>query len=132
MDYAELQGGQTVSRRSIRLDENTVDAYLDAVGDVSRPIPNKDGQPLAAPMAIAALTLGRVVDDMGIPGGTVHGGQELEFQGSVEVGETLECKATVAGNSVRGQWRFVVVQLAVTDSNDRQVMAGKSTIMVPA
>ncbi len=82
-------------------------------------------------MAIAALGLRGVVTDLAIPGGTLHAGQELEFNGVVPVSETLKCIATVVQNSVRGEWRFMVVQLAVQDSNGQHVMSGKSTIVLP-
>lgn len=82
-------------------------------------------------MALAALSLRGVIDDMGIPGGTVHAGQELDYRRAVTVGESVECKATVTQNSTRGEWRFLVVQLAVTGSDDRTVMEGKSTLMLP-
>ena len=82
-------------------------------------------------MVVAALGLRGVVNDLAIAGGTLHAGQELEFSGAVQVGETLQCTATLVQNSVRGEWRFMVVQLDVQDGAGRQVMIGKSTIMVP-
>ncbi len=83
-------------------------------------------------MAIAALTLRGVLNDLAIPGGAVHAGQELDFKGAVRVGETLVCRATLAQNSVRGAWRFMVVRVQAEDSTGRIVMEGKSTIIVPA
>ena len=47
------------------------------------------------------------------------------------MGDTLACRATLLQNSVRGEWRFIVVQLGVEDDEGREVMAGKSTIMLP-
>ena len=72
-----------------------------------------------------------VVNDLAIPGGTLHAGQELEFKAYVTVGDSLTCKATLLQNSVRGEWRFMVVQLGVENGEGREVMAGKSTIMLP-
>ena len=83
-------------------------------------------------MAVAALSLRGVVEDLAIPGGTLHVGQELEFVRAVPIGSTLECKATVLQNSVRGEWRFFVGQLAVEDKSGHEVMKGKSTLMLPA
>ena len=51
---------------------------------------------------------------------------------SVAVGTSLECVATLAQNSVRGDWRFLVIDCHVTDGDSADVMSGKSTIMVPA
>ena len=59
-------------------------------------------------------------------------GQELEFSGAVRAGETLDCKAVLAQNSVRRGLRFIVVDLDVTDGAGRRVLAGRSTILIPA
>ena len=83
-------------------------------------------------MAIAALSLRGAVSELAVPGGSLHTGQEIEFKGAVQVGETLRCLATVAANSVRREWRVIVVKLQVTGMGGREIMAGKSTIMIPA
>ena len=131
IDYAALTPGQKVSEQTYRLDADTVERYVEAVEDRSGAFIRSDGQALAPPMAIAALSLRGVVNDLAIPGGTVHAGQELEFQRAVDVGETLACRATVAQNSVRGEWRYMSVQLVVEDSTGRQVMSGRSTLVLP-
>ena len=131
VDYAALRPGQEISRQTYRLDPDTVARYVEAVGDQSRfSTQPRDTAPVP-PMAVAALGLRGVLEDLAIPGGAVHAGQELEFSGAVQAGETLQCIATLAQNSVRGEWRFMVVQLAVQDGGGRQVMTGKSTIMIP-
>ena len=131
IDYAELKPGQIVSNRTFTLDSATVREYMEAVGDQTWPPTQASGPPLAPPMAIAGIGLGGAVSDLGIPGGTLHTGQELEFSGVVHLGETLGCQATLLQNSVRGPWRFIVVELTVDNSDGRQVVRGKSTIMLP-
>ena len=83
-------------------------------------------------MALAALSVRGVVQDLRIPGGTLHLGQEVEFTGPVPVGETISCIAEMAQNSVRGGQRVLVIRLTVQTGDDRTVMKGKSTIAVPA
>ena len=131
VDYSKLVPGQKISKQSHSLDNETVLRYTDAVGDRSNPCLTDDGRNLAPAMAVAALSLRGVLIDLAIPGGTLHAGQELEFMDAVPVGETLDCEATLVQNSVRGNWRFLVVLLQVEDSQSRMVMEGKSTIMVP-
>ena len=109
IDYAALVAGQLVSNKTILLDEEKVLQYVHAVSDSSAL--QNDGNKIVPAMAVAALSLGGVINDLQIPGGTLHSGQELEFLGAVAVGETLDCKATLAQNSTRGKWRFLVVQL---------------------
>ena len=123
IDYAQLLPRQVVSDRRYVLDEAAVSAYVEAVAD-STATPST-----APPMALAALSLRGVINDLEVPGGTLHVGQEIQFEGSVTPPETLTCRATQ--NSVRGDWRFLIVQVEVEDGSGRQVMGGKSTITVP-
>ena len=131
VDYGALAVGQRISSRSYEMRADVVSQYAGAVGDGTT-LRSDDGAALAPPMAVAALSLRGVVQDLQIPGGTLHASQEMEFLGAVSVGAKLECVATMAQNSVRGGWRFMVVRTDVADGEGRAVMVGKSTIMVPA
>jgi acyl dehydratase len=128
VDYGALSPGQTISRHTYVIDDAMVARYVGAVQDESQTASARD---LAPPMSIAALSLTGVVQDLQIPGGTLHVGQEFQFSGAVSLGATLECVATLKTNSIRGGWRFMVVASVVTDSEDRLVMTGKSTITLP-
>jgi len=132
IDYGDLTVGQKISDRTHLLDAELVSRYADAVEDRATLHSSVDGRPLVPPMAVAALSLRGVVQDLEIPGGTLHAGQELEFRGAVGVGTALDCSATLVQYSVRGEWRFLVVELEVVDSAGLVVMTGKSTIIVPA
>jgi len=132
VNYSLLETGSTVSDQKYTLTQREVDLYLDAVQDDSVRHLNGSGTQLAPPMALAALSLRGVVIDLQIPGGTLHVGQEMEFKDSVRVGESLRCIASLASNNVRGEWRFMVVNLSVLRSSGDEVMEGKSTIMLPA
>jgi len=131
VDYSKLTTDQIVSHHTYQLDEDMVEEYLDAVKDVSDLPLRDDGLRLAPPMSMAALSLRGVVQDLQIPGGTLHVGQEFEFTKAVTVGSTLECEATLAQNSVRGGMRIMVVTSTVRDGDGVEVMSGKSTIMLP-
>ena len=131
VDYSKLTTGQIVSHHTYQLDEDMVGEYLDAVKDVSDLPLKDDGLRLAPPMSMAALSLRGVVQDLQIPGGTLHVGQEFEFTKAVTVGSTLVCEATLAQNSVRGGMRIMVVTSTVRDADEVEVMSGKSTIMLP-
>lgn len=131
IDYSTLVSGQEISNRTYDLDVTVVSRYVEAVADQTSLRSEADGRELVPPMAVAALSLRGVVNDLAIPGGTLHAGQELEFKKTVAIGDTLACRATLLQNSVRGEWRFIVVQLGVEDDKGREVMAGKSTIMLP-
>ncbi len=131
-DYAELKAGQVISKRSYLLDDALVSGYLAAVGDESRQPTGERGERLAPAMAIAALGIRGAVQDLRIPGGTLHAGQELAFAKAAAVGQTLECVATLTQNSLRGEWRFLAIECRVANAQREEVMSGKSMIMIPA
>ena len=132
MEYGELEAGQEVSRHSYCLDTELVYSYVEAVQDESALLHSHGGRELVPAMALAALSMRGVVEDLRIPGGTLHAGQEFEFCGAVMMGDSVNCVATLAQNSVRGDWRFLVVECLVANAADSEVMKGKSTIMIPA
>lgn len=132
MDYGDLESGQEVSRHRYRLDSELVSNYVEAVEDKSDLLSDDSGRVLAPAMAVAALSLRGVVEDLRIPGGTLHVGQEFEFSGAVAVGDTVDCVATMTHNSVRGDWRFLVVECLVFSEGQAEVMKGRSSIMIPA
>ncbi|MXY21727.1 MAG: hypothetical protein F4Y49_10385 [Dehalococcoidia bacterium] len=132
MEYGQLEAGQIVSSHSYRLDSALVSDFVKAVQDDSGTLFDAEGHELVPAMAVAALSIRGVVKDLRIPGGTLHVGQEFEFSGAVAVGQSVDCVATLAQNSVRGDWRFLVVDCKVSRENDAEVMKGKSTIMIPA
>ncbi len=128
MDYSQLKAGQQLTSRTFTLERETVAAYISAVEDAS---PLYADDQWAPPTTVAALGLKGILEELQIPGGTVHLGQELEFLEAVEIGESLTCNASIVQNSVRGQWRFLSVAVEVNAGNGRPVLKGRSTIMVP-
>ena len=129
VDYASLEPGQTISNRRYTLDDAAVALYVNAVGDDSGLYETGDG--VTPPMAVAALGLRGVVEDLRIPGGTLHTGQELEFLIGVAAGSELRCEADVLQNSVRGDRRFLAVGIRMDDADGRRVLNGKSTLVLP-
>ena len=132
IDNSKLEPGRKFSGHKYRLDADMVSQNSSAVGTGKAEVfEHADTGSLVPPMAVAALSLRGVVRDLDSPEGTLHAGQELQFSSSVTVNEMLECKATIAQNSVRGGWRFIVVSQEVLGEGDRQIMTGKSTIVLP-
>ena len=131
IDYSKLESGQELSSQSLTLDAKAVGDYVAAVSDTSSPAAS-DGTPLVPPMAIAALALSAVIGALQIPGGTIHASQELGFGAALPIGAAVVCRATLAQNSARRGWRFLVVNMEATTGDGSVVMDGKSTIMLPA
>ena len=131
-DYAALAVGDTISDRRFPLGLDGVGKYVAAVRDESGVFDPTEESPTVPPMAVATFALRGVLDDLGIPEGTIHVGQEMAFLGAVATGEELNCKAVISQNAVRTGYRLLAVGMEVHDEKHRRVMTGKSTILVPA
>ena len=131
-EYAGLAVGDTISDRTFPLGLEGVERYTAAVRDESGVFESADESPTVPPMAVATFALRGVLDDLGIPEGTLHVGQEMAFLGAVAVGEALSCKAVISQNAVKTGFRLLAVGMDVRDQNNRQVMTAKSTILVPS
>jgi hypothetical protein len=131
-DYAALAVGDTISDRTFQLGLDGVEKYTAAVWDESGVFDPSDESPTVPPMAVATFALRGVLDDLGIPEGTLHVGQEMAFLGAVPTGEELSCRALISQNAVKTGFRLLAVGMDVRDRNDKQVMTAKSTILVPA
>lgn len=131
IDYAALAVGDTISDRNILLCSDSVERYVAAVRDESGVFDPSDSSSAVPPMATAAFSLRGVLDDLGIPRGTLHTAQEMSFLGEVSVGETLSCTASIAQNAVRGALRFIAVVMDVRGADQSLVMTAKSTIVTP-
>lgn len=132
LDYAALAVGDTISDRTFLLDEDAVEKYVAAVRDESGVFDTSEDSPVVPPMAIAAFALRGVLQDLGIPNGTLHTGQEMKFLGAISVDGVLHCEAKIVQNAVRAGFRFIGVGMDVRSADNGRVMTAKSTIMVPA
>jgi hypothetical protein len=128
INYENLLPGDTISKRSYMIDQQIVNDYLSATQDNN----SKKLTTTIPSMIIAALGLRGIVNDLKIPGGTLHVGQEINFTRSVLIGETLKCEAHLLSNTIRKGWRFMSVSIEVINQNNDLVMEGKSSIMLPA
>ncbi len=130
-DYAALSVGDTISDRTFPLGFDGVERYTAAVRDESGVFDPSEESPTVPPMAVATFALRGVLDDLGIPEGTLHVGQEMVFLGAAPVGEELRCTAEISQNAVKTGYRLIAVRMDARDRAGRQVMTAKSTILAP-
>ena len=127
-----LEKGQQFSAASFVLDEEAVARYLEAVEDEALPrLAQAEGKAWVPPMAVAALALRSLMEEMTLPAGSIHASQELEFVRAVEAGERVTCRAWLSHRSQRGGWWVLAVGMEGTDESGRPVLAGRLTVMVP-
>ena len=79
-DYGELKPGTQVSRKVYELEPDLVSDYVDAVQDENGLLEDDHGRELVPPMAVAALSIRGAVEDLRIPGGTLHAGTGVTIQ----------------------------------------------------
>ena len=122
------QPGEEFSLGEWTLDAESRQAYLEAVGDES-PIYAELGA--TPPLALAAQALGRMLDVLSLPGGTIHASQEISCLEPALLGETVSCAAKLSRPMQRGDWRFITVDFTVTGAGKRELIRGKTTVLAP-
>ena len=122
------QPGEEFSLGEWTLDAESRQAYLDAVGDGLAIYGELDTAP---PLALAAQALGRMLETLSLPGGTIHASQEITCLAPVALGETVSCGAKLSRPLDRGDWRFITVDFTVTGEGKRELIRGKTTVLVP-
>ena len=127
-----LEKGHQFSATSFVLDEDAVARYVEAVEDEALPrLAQAEGKAWVPPMAVAALALRSLMEEMVLPAGASHISQELEFVRAVEAGERITCRAWLSHRSQRGGWWVLAVEMEGAGESGQPVLAGRSTVMVP-
>lgn len=123
-DITQLPVGHQFAPFRHELLPEKVAAYVQAVEEIN---------PLDAvpPLALAAYALGGVLGEIVLPPGSVHAAQEVSFSGAMFPGDTIAFTATLTQNSLRGGWRFLVIDFVGASNDQSQVVRGKSTVLVP-
>ncbi len=122
------QPGDEFSLGEWTLDADSRQAYLEAVGDE---LPIYGDLNTAPPLALAAQALGRMLDLLSLPGGTIHASQEIRCLKPAALGETVACVGRLSRPIQRGEWRFITVDFTVTGHEKRELIRGKTTVLVP-
>ena len=123
------QPGEEFSLGEWTLNAEARQAYLEAVGDE---LPIYRDLNSAPPLALAAQALGRMLDVLALPGGTIHASQEISCFEPAPLGETVACTAKLSRPMQRGDWSFITVDFTVTGDGERELIRGKTTVLVPS
>jgi hypothetical protein len=120
--------GQVFGPYDVTIDPKRADAYESAVGGAESP----DYEAGLPPIAIVAAGLTKLINELGLAGGTIHLSQEAEFFRQVRAGEPISASAELKANSVRRGSRFATLFVEYSDGNGKLVATSSSTVMVPA
>jgi acyl dehydratase len=124
----EFESGRQFAPYSIQISQSEADAYASAVGDTS---PIATSGKAVPPMALIAAGLSKMIESLGLGGGTVHASQEVEFARSVAPGEVIEARTILKANSVRRGSRFATVETEFYDAGNNRVARSVSMVTVP-
>ena len=111
-----------------QLQPGEVDLYLQAVGE---PHPLFQKQKFVPPTALAAYALSGILREINLPGGAIHSAQDASVSRPIMSDEAIVFRATLTQNAVWKGWRFVSVDFTGVDEDEKQVIHGRSTVVIP-
>ncbi len=110
-----------------QLQPREVDLYLQAVGESHALFQQQRYVP---PTALAAYALRGILREINLPPGAIHSAQEASVSRPITSGEAIVFRARLTQNSVWKGWRFVSVDFSGVDEDERQVIHGRSTVVM--
>ena len=130
---ADLPRGHEIPVAGFRLDADDTRRYLEAVEDRTGAYgEGSDGPAWVPPLAVAALALRAILEQVELPAGALHTGQEVEFRRPVPVGSLLRPRARVAQRSeMRGAVISVVEFEVAEEGSPNPAVVGRATVMMP-
>jgi len=128
IEYSQLEAGYEFLPSSYKLDSSIVATYLKAVEDTSGLYRDNT---LIPPMAIAAYAMAALSESICLPPGTIHVSQEFEFIGTASTSDAFMSYARVSRKQSRGKFHLLIVDLNVVNQNQKAVLAGKTSFILP-
>ena len=113
----------------VTISSDTVNLYTKAIGGVESP----DYGNCQAPLILVTVALTKLIDELGLFSGglqTIHAGQEVSWTRPVKIGEKIDARGKLSGNSVRGNNRFVTIKVSYNDETRTKVGSSSTTIIV--
>jgi hypothetical protein len=123
----DLPAGHVFETIVFSVDAERSRAYRGAVADA---LPLYEAEALVPPLALAALALGGLLNQVGLPPGSLHVNETVEGRVVVPVGASVECRATLAQRSQRGGWIVAVIEAEIRLDGATAVRA-RSTVLSP-
>ncbi len=124
----QLETGYELPQSTFKLDTDTINSYLKAVDDNSFPYQEMN---IIPPMAIAAITMGILSEEINLPSGTVHVSQEFVFSDVANFNDTLTVGAKIIRNLSRGKFHMLDIALTIQSQDNRTVLTGKTSFILP-
>jgi hypothetical protein len=123
----DLPAGYVFPSITLELTAERLRAYRGAVGDE---LSIYEDDSVAPPLAVAAFALGALLESVGLPPGSLHVNEGVEFRGAVPAGSRVQCEATLAQRSKRSGWIVSVIDAQLSVGGVTLVSA-RSSVMSP-
>jgi hypothetical protein len=117
--------GHEFPAAAFSLSADVVRAYLAAIGDEC------DYGDTIPPLAAVALGLNALQEQISLPEGSLHTGQEVEHAAVVRAGEALTLTGRIAQRSERQGYVISVIEFEIATDAGAAIRA-RTTIMAPA
>ena len=127
-NIAELAAGHEFPPARCRLTPHDVALYLEAVGDENELYRDDSYVP---PTALVAYALGELFRIIDLPAGAIHSAQELSLSRPVASSEEVVFRIRLTRNAIMRGMRFLSVEFTGEDAEARQVIDGRSVVVVP-
>ena len=88
-------------------------------------------QKFVPPSALAAYGLRGILIEINLPPGAIHSAQATTVFRPITSDETIVFSAKLAQNAIWKGWRFVTVDYTGVDEDEKQVVQGRSTVVIP-
>lgn len=128
-DFHAFRRGDVVPPFTIRVRPDDARAYLAATGETEAT--TSLWAEHAPPLAAGALLLAGLMDEVPLPAGAVHIGQDFDFVHPIPLDTEIEVRMAIAQQSVRGGQNIVVFGSELS-CDGRVVMRGRTMVTAPA
>ena len=120
-----LPRGYELEPAQFSLPPERIDAYLLAVGDR-----NAYGN-IVPPLAVVALALAELQEQVSLPEGSLHTAQEVEQLRVIKTGEMLTMRGRIAQRSERQGFVISVIELDVLAAEGESAVRARTTVLAP-
>ena len=126
VSLAKLKKGKRFRTASLDLSPSWIRDYCDAVEDEA----SMALEGLVSPMAVATLSMRALLQLVELPGGTIHVGQQLAWEG-IRTGQPRLGPAMITSRGERSGWVLMTINHEVVDTHYEQLMVGNATVAFP-
>lgn len=127
IDIESIVPGETFLKVSIVASKASVQAYHAAIGIYSQG-QNEEG--VIPPTAVSAMAITEAITAIGLPPGSIHTAQELQFITPIQFNDRLNCTARMIQNATRNGNRFLTIDFSV-ECHGEISLTGRSSILIP-